>query len=259
MSDERLQDGDKAAGARAIHRALAILECYGGGERALGINDLAKAVALSPSTVHRIVRAMVERGFLAQNDGNQRYVLGPTMIVLGQVTQRLFGLDKVAAVLEEVARRYGEGVTFGMQDGDAVVVLAQLESTKQLRFSHPPGTRVPLHASALGKAVIASASDVAAEIRTLGKLAALTARTITSKPKLAAELAATARRGFAIDDEESVIGVRGVAVPVIAKTGAVVAALGIEGPTAHLPDAWVRQIGKELSGWAGRIAHVVSL
>ena len=61
MTDERLQDGDKASGARAIHRALAILECYGGGERALGIAEIAKAVELSPSTVHRIVRAMVER------------------------------------------------------------------------------------------------------------------------------------------------------------------------------------------------------
>lgn len=259
VADDRLQEGDKASGARAIHRALAILECFGEGARELGINELAKSLSLSPSTVHRIVRAMVERGFLAQNDGSNRYVLGPTMIVLGQVTQRLYGLDKVAPVLEEVARRYGEGVTFGMRDGDAVVVLAQLESTKQLRFSHPPGTRVPLHSSALGKAVIASARDVPAELQALGKLASLTARTITSKARLATELTLTVKRGYAIDDEESVIGVRGVAVPVLAKSGTVVAALGIEGPSAHLPDSWVRQIGKELGGWANRIVRVVSL
>ena len=257
--DERLQSGDKAAGSRAIHRALAILECFGGSERELGINDLAKALALSPSTVHRIVRALVARSYLAQNEGSNRYVLGPTMVVLGQVTQRLFGLDKVAPVLEEVARRYGEGVTFGMRDGTSVVVLAQVESTKQLRTSHPPGSRLALHASALGKAVLFASRNVAAEIRSIGKLAPFTPRTTVRKTDLAVELGLCARRGFAIDDEESVIGVRGVAVPVIAHSGNVIAALGIEGPAPHLPDAWVQQIGKELGAWAGRMASVVSL
>jgi len=257
--DGRLQGGDQATGSRAIHRALAILECFGSGVREVGINDLAKTVGLSPSTVHRMVRALVDRGYLAQNEGSNRYVLGPTMIVLGQVTQRLFGLDKVMPVLEEVARRYGEGATLGMRDGACIVVLAQVESTKQLRSSHAPGSRLALHASSLGKAVLFASKSVGAEIRSIGKLTPLTPRTTVRKAELAAELALCARRGFAIDDEESVIGVRGVAVPVVARSGEVVAALGIEGPTPHLPDAWVQQIGKELVAWAGRIATVVSL
>jgi IclR family acetate operon transcriptional repressor len=258
-ADERLQSGDKAAGSRAIHRALAIVECFGSGVRELGINELAKTLALSPSTVHRLVRALVARGYLAQNEGSNRYVLGPTMIVLGQVTQRLFGFDKMMPVLEEVARRYGEGATLGMRDGASIVVLAQIESTKQLRSSHAPGTRLSLHASSLGKAVLFGSRDVAAELRGLGKLSPVTPRTVLRKSELAAQLALCARRGFAIDDEESVIGVRGVAAPVTVRSGIVVAALGIEAPTAHLPDAWAQQIGKELGAWAGRIASVVSL
>lgn len=257
--DDRLQDGDKATGARAIHRALAILECFEKGPRELGINDLAKSLSLSPSTVHRIVRALVERGYLAQNEQSTRYTLGPTMIVLGQVTQRLFGLDRVVPLLEEVGRRYGESVTFGMRDGASVVVLAQIDSTKPMRFSHPPGTRLPLYASALGKALLAGARHVPAELRALGKLKALTSRTRHEHRALSADLATTLARGYAIDDEESVMGVRAVAAPVVGRGGEVIAALGIEGPSEHLPDAWVRQIGKELPGWAQRVAKVISL
>lgn len=257
--DDRLQDGDKATGARAIHRALAILECFETGPRELGINDLAKSLSLSPSTVHRIVRALVERGYLAQNEQSTRYTLGPTMIVLGQVTQRLFGLDRVVPLLEEVGRRYGESVTFGMRDGASVVVLAQIDSTKPMRFSHPPGTRLPLYASALGKALLAGARHVPAELRALGKLKALTPRTLHEHRVLSADLATTLSRGYAIDDEESVMGVRAVAAPVVGRGGEVIAALGIEGPSEHLPDAWVRQIGKELPGWAQRVAKVISL
>ena len=257
--DERLQDGDKATGARAIHRALAILECFETGPRELGINELAKSLSLSPSTVHRIVRALVERGYLAQNEQSTRYTLGPTMIVLGQVTQRLFGLDRVVPLLEEVGRRYGESVTFGMRDGASVVVLAQIDSTKPMRFSHPPGTRLPLYASALGKALLAGARHVPAELRALGKLKALTPRTLHEHRVLSADLATTLARGYAIDDEESVMGVRAVAAPVVGRGGEVIAALGIEGPSEHLPDAWVRQIGKELPGWAQRVAKVISL
>ena len=257
--DDRLQDGDKATGARAIHRALAILECFETGPRELGINDLAKSLSLSPSTVHRIVRALVERGYLAQNEQSTRYTLGPTMIVLGQVTQRLFGLDRVVPLLEEVGRRYGESVTFGMRDGASVVVLAQIDSTKPMRFSHPPGTRLPLYASALGKALLAGARHVPAELRALGKLKALTPRTLHEHRVLSADLATTLARGYAIDDEESVMGVRAVAAPVVGRGGEVIAALGIEGPSEHLPDAWVRQIGKELPGWAQRVAKVISL
>src|SRR5688500_12896799 len=257
--DDRLQDGDKATGARAIHRALAILECFETGPRELGINDLAKSLSLSPSTVHRIVRALVERGYLAQNEQSTRYTLGPTMIVLGQVTQRLFGLDRVVPLLEEVGRRYGESVTFGMRDGASVVVLAQIDSTKPMRFSHPPGTRLPLYASALGKALLAGARHVPSELRALGKLKALTPRTLHEHRVLSADLATTLARGYAIDDEESVMGVRAVAAPVVGRGGEVIAALGIEGPSEHLPDAWVRQIGKELPGWAQRVAKVISL
>ncbi len=257
--DPRLQDGDKATGARAIHRALAILECFATGQREIGINVLAKSLALSPSTVHRIVRALVERGYLAQNQQSNRYTLGPTMIVLGQVTQRLFGLDRVVPLLEEVGRRYGEGVTFGMRDGASVVVLAQVESTKPMRFGHPPGTRLPLYASALGKALLAGARDVHAELGALGTLAPLTARTLHDHRTLSADLATTLARGYAIDDEESVMGVRAVAAAVTSRGGEVIAALGIEGPSEHLPDAWVSQIGKELPGWAQRVATVISL
>lgn len=257
--DERLRDGDKATGARAIHRALAILECFDSGQREIGINELAKALSLSPSTVHRIVRALVERGYLAQNQQSTRYTLGPTMIVLGQVTQRLFGLDRVAPLLEEVGRRYGESVTFGMRDAASVVVLAQVDSTKPMRFSHPPGTRLPLYASALGKALLAHAADLAAELRALGRLTPLTPRTLHERRPLSADLAATLDRGYAIDDEESVMGVRAVAVPVVGRGGEVIAALGIEGPSEHLPDSWVRQIGHELPGWAQRVAGVISL
>ena len=257
--DDRLQDGDKATGARAIHRALAILECFETGPRELGINDLAKSLSLSPSTVHRIVRALVERGYLAQNEQSNRYTLGPTMIVLGQVTQRLFGLDRVVPLLEEVGRRYGESVTFGMRDGASVVVLAQIDSTKPMRFSHPPGTRLPLYASALGKALLAGARHVPSELRALGRLKALTPRTLHEHRILSADLATTLARGYAIDDEESVMGVRAVAAPVVGRGGEVIAALGIEGPSEHLPDAWVKQIGKELPGWAQRVAKVISL
>jgi DNA-binding IclR family transcriptional regulator len=98
-------------GVQAIERAIAILQCFTGDTGDRGISDLAAEVHLGASTVHRIVRALCEGGYLAQDPASERYHLGPTTVLLGQLASERLGLslarDELVALVRGGAGRGG--------------------------------------------------------------------------------------------------------------------------------------------------------
>ena len=182
------QDPHEArTGAQAVERAIAIVSCFDSDVPDLGLGEIATRTGLRVSTAHRIVRALVRGGLLAQDPRTERYHLGPRLAVLGQSAMARYGLDLVRPQLEDLARVTGEAASLGVRDGDDVVVVLRAESTQPLRFDRPHGARVPLHASAMGKALLAFAGpEPKATVADLGDLTRFTSHTLVRRTDLVA-------------------------------------------------------------------------
>ena len=179
-------------GAQAVERAMAIMSCFDADVDDLGLGEIADRSGLRASTAHRIVRALVRGGFLAQDSRTERYHLGARLALLGQTAIARYGLDLAQPDLENLARATGEAASLGVRNGGDVVVVLRAESAQPLRFDRPHGARVPLHASAMGKALLAfGPADPAQAVAELEPLERFTPHTLTARA-LITDLEATA-------------------------------------------------------------------
>jgi DNA-binding IclR family transcriptional regulator len=245
-------------GSQAVERALAILRCFETGPGDLGVSEIGARVGLSVSTAHRLTRALTAGGLLTQDPRTERYQLGPALVVLGRKAEEQLGYASALPALESLAGDTGESVTLGIRSAADVLVVLHVASPQPLRFAQEPGTRVPVHASAMGKALLAFAEDPSREVKALGPLVGETDRTITDPSALADELDLIRDRGWAINDEERNVGVRAVAVPVLDRAGVAVAAVAVQGPTIRLPDDRVAALGARIAQANATIAPVLA-
>jgi DNA-binding IclR family transcriptional regulator len=223
-------------GTQAIERALSVLGVLEAGGDSASLSELSRGAGLSPSTTHRLARALCEADFMHQDPVTERYGFGRRLVTLGQRASAALGLDAARTTLQALAAQTGESVNLGVLDGDEVIVLLGVSSNQRLRFDQETGSRVPAYASAMGKALLAHSNDPDGVVAALPRLAKLTGRTITSRPALRAELDAVHDRGWALNDEEREAGVRTVAAPVLDGAGHAVAAIAVQGPSIRMTD-----------------------
>lgn len=251
---------DPPAGTQAVTRTLAILESFLTAPD-LGVTLIAERTGLSPSTAHRIVRSLVVHGYLEQDPATDRYHLGRSAIVLGQAARNHRGLDRALPLLEQLGAETGESVNMGLLDRDEVVVVLRVESTQPLRFDQPVGSRIPVHCSSMGKAILAFGEKadpvLAARLADLD-LHPVTERTITDPDSLHQQLATIRADGFSTDDEESIIGVSCVGAPILDDRGRAVAALAVQAPTARMSPARMAMLGIRATEIARAIAAEIS-
>lgn len=242
------------SGTQAVERAMAVLRVLEDGPPTLPLTDLARRTGLSPSTTHRLLRALCDAGLLRQDPDSDRYGLGPHLVVLGERAAASLGLAGARQLLDDLARQSGESVNLGLRDGDEVLVLMGVASTQRLRFDQEAGTRVPIHASAMGKVLLAFDPAGEAALRALPHLGRLTEATITSRTALRAELDEVRRRGWALNDQEREPGVRTVAAPVLAGDGSARAAVAVQGPAVRVTDDRVEALAELVRAAAAKIA-----
>jgi IclR family transcriptional regulator, acetate operon repressor len=239
---------------------MAVLRLFSDGRPDLGLVEIASGVELSPSTAHRIVRALCRAGLVEQDARTERYQLGRASITLFQAAMQRFGFTAALPDLEDLARATAESASIGVADGTDVVVVLQTASTHPLRFDRPPGTRLPCHVSAMGKALLAfSDVDLRAAARRPEVLTRFTSNTITRRADLVAELQSIRSRGWALNDGERYLGVRALAVPLLDDRGQARAAVGLQGPADRLDDARIAQVLPALREHADRIARRIHL
>lgn len=248
------------AGTQAIGRALAVLKLLAAEGTELGLSAIASELNLSSGTTHRIVRALSAEGLVAHNPRTDSYYLGTGTILLGQAAQRGFGLDKALPVLEQINAETQESVNLAVREGEESVVMLRVQSTLPLRFEQHPGARFPLYTTASGKAILAFSSDADAYVSGLPpRLAQLTERTLTDPDKLREQIDKIRRRGYSIDEEENVAGVRCVGAPVLDADGRAQAALVIQVPTVRMPAKRIRELGERVVTAAKEIAQFVPI
>lgn len=225
------------SGSQAIDRALGVLDRFEG-DRRIALTDISTESGLPLSTTHCIVRALCRSGYLVRDA--DAYRVGPRVQAL--VPRSDAEIDEVVPYLYAVAAGVKLAVSLGVRGRSQVARLASARPPVEHCASQLPADREPLHATAMGKVLLAFAPDgPAAAVRGLGDLEAFTSRTSTSYAVLVAQLTEVRRRGFAIADQERAEDVRALAVPV-SGNGGVVAALGVQARSARLTDELAARI-----------------
>jgi IclR family acetate operon transcriptional repressor len=230
----------------SLVRALALLnrisEAADGGAT---LTELAQQVGLPPSTAHRLLTTLEQERYVRFDHEGRLWSVGVQAFVIGCTftkTRSLVGLSR--AYMRRLMEDSGETVNMAIEDQGEMVYLAQVECRQMMRAFARPGTRVPLHCSGVGKAILsASSSKVLAKILHRHGMPRLTAKTITSPALLRTDLERARAMGYAVDDEEHAVGLRCIAAPVFDETGDVVAAVSVSGPMARIVDERVAELG----------------
>jgi len=239
---EAMVEGTRRTGSQAVERALRLLRCFEVGPPTRPLSELAKLAGLTPATAHRLLRALCRAELLAHDPLTERYALGVALVPLGSRAADAIGVPAIRPMLESLAAATGESVNLGVRDGSEVLVLVSVPSPQNLRFDQDAGTRVPVHASAMGKVLLAFDADPDGLIQSIPRLTKLTPATITSRAALSRTLDEIRRRAWAVNDKEREPSVRSVAVPVRAAEGKVVAAVSVQGPSSRMTDGQIRDL-----------------
>jgi len=242
---------------QVLERTFSILEAFQETRPEWSASEIARALDLPVPTVHRLLVALRQLGYVFQDQRTKRFRLGPSALRLGSQARAVADLRTVAIEpLRRLSRELGETalLTGVSSDRSGSICLERVESPHPLRLSVEPGRLLPLHAGASQKALLAFMSHDEAERAIAGRLARLCHSTITDKRRLRQDLDLIRRRGYATSLEETNAGVWGVAVPVTSGTD-VVCALGIAGPSARLSDELVRRSVRRTHAAASDVAQ----
>jgi IclR family KDG regulon transcriptional repressor len=233
MSNEK--DLDSPHRLSSVAAALRLLKAFSAEEPEIGITALAKRLGLAKSTVHRLTSTLVSEGFLEKNPLDGRYRLGLSLFALGTLVRRRMDVSKQALVhLDELRERTDETVHLAVLEQADIMYLFNLESQQAIRMRSYLGVRKPAFCTSEGRAILAfSPPAVLARILKHGLLAR-TPKTHTDPAVLLKQLDEVRLNGYAIDDEESEAGMRGIAAPIRDASGSVIAAVGLAGPVQRL-------------------------
>lgn len=221
----------------SVANALQVLTILATCEEA-GVSEIASKAGLSKSASFRLLYTLRSKGFVHQSKATDKYRLGYRVFAIGMRVkgQDLLG-QQLTPFVEELSKQCAETANVGVLEGANVVHVNTVVSRQALRLDVKTGDREPAHSTALGKILLAHQDwdDVRALLMAT-KLRRLTPHTITALPKLRAELEASRKRGYALDNEETYPGIRCIAVPIHDQRARIIAALSISAPSSRFSD-----------------------
>lgn len=219
---------------QSVDRAARILRALAAGPRRLGVSELADRLALSRPTVHGLLQTLQAHGFVEQDRDSDKYQLGAGLLQLGNSYLDLNELRGRSIVhAERLAERADAAVRVGVMHGPIVVVVHHVfrpDTTLQIL---EVGAELPLHASALGKAMLAFQPAEIVEDLFLEPLPKLTSRTL-GPAALRDELASVRERGIGRERDEAVLGESSVAGAIFDHSGHAVGSIGVVGDTERI-------------------------
>ncbi len=223
-------------GPRTVDRILALLDCFTPARHHLSLRELSQAMGLHRSTVHRLATRLCAAGYLEHDRERATYRLGLRLFELGAIV--LTDMELVTQArphLEALRDETGETTHLGVLDHGEVVYVEKFEGEHLLNLTSPVGSRRPPHCTSLGKVLLAHLDERdVVRIAEVTGLPRYTEHTIGDVATLLDELRRVRASGYAVDNEETDIGLRCVAVPIRDFTGQVVASVGISGSTSRL-------------------------
>jgi DNA-binding IclR family transcriptional regulator len=216
---------------QSVDRSIRILKALAAGPGRLGVSELSARLGLAKGTVHGLLRTLQEHGLVEQHADSDKYQLGPQLL---QLSNRYLDLSEIRsrslAWSELLASRAEEAVRVGVPHDRGMLVVHHVfrpDATLQIL---EVGAVLPLHATALGKAVLAYLDRETADDLLRDGLPKLTGHTQSAPAALRRELEKIREQGYAVEREEAVLGEVGLAAPIFDRRGEPVGAIGVAGP-----------------------------
>lgn len=220
---------------QALDRGLALLELVAA-RPGLSLSELAAASGEAVATVFRALVTLQGRDMVEAEEGGQLWHVGPGAFRVGSTfLRRTKVVERARHPMDMLMRDSGETANLGIEAGDEVLFLSQVETHEAIRAFFPPGTKAPMHVSGIGKALLAWYGEIRVRrvIERKG-LERFTALTLGTEADLMRDLAATRARGYAVDDQERAPGMRCVAAPIFNSHAEPVAGLSVSGPAFRM-------------------------
>lgn len=231
-----MNDASPVRGTALLTKSLDIVELISDSDNRLKFKDIAERTGHSKSTLYRILSALTARGMIDIDRRDQSYVLGPKFTrMAGSINSSSDLIAVSAGPLKAIADQHGENINLAILSGTGHITISRWQGRLAQPFSSPLGERKPLHATGLGKALIAFLPEGERQ-RLLNELRfkIYTDRTLPTAEALSDDLAVCRARGFAVDDNEIIDGITCVAVPVFDPDGQVIAAISITAPSHRM-------------------------
>ena len=233
-------------GVQSVDRALSIIEALAEDDEGYRLTDLAIRTGLSSSTVHRLLTTLEKRRFVQFDRDESTWHIGAQSFAVGStfVRRRNF-TTQALPYLRKLRDQTRETANLAVVDDGAMVVLTRVESREIMRSVTKVGGRVPMVASGLGKALLATYSeqDVFAIIQRDG-MPRLTSKSIVRAGELCKSLHDIRRQGYSVDDEEALMGLRCVSAVVYDDRSEPLAAISVSGKTSRVPTDRLPILGK---------------
>jgi IclR family acetate operon transcriptional repressor len=215
---------------RAIAKACAILDVLAEGKRPMALGEIAAAVGYAKSTAFGLLSSMRNCGLVEQDPETGRYALGVRLFEYGsavEATRNIVALAKEP--MERLTKATGESASLSMLDRGEALVLSHAEADSSFHIVSETGAHLPAFCTAQGKVLLSSPSDTAVRRIHEAQFQPFTPHVIATPDALVSEIQAVRERGFAVENGEFRIGVRGVAAPIRDHTGAIRYAIGLIG------------------------------
>ncbi len=248
----------KKYSAPSIKKAFAILNAIAATKDGMGVSDLAKKLKMAKSTVHGMTSALEEVGAVMREPLTKRYKLGFTLLEIGRSAYSQIDLQTSARpVTEELMERTQTSVFLGILNWDRVTILDIVESRQGLNITAPVGSIIPLFAGAVGKVFLATMpEEQATKIINSKELPRFTENSIVDTELYYNELNQVRNQGYAVDDEEYILGVRAVAAPLMG-LGQLRSAIWAVGFKASLDEKKMQLLAAEIQKAAKTISRKI--
>ncbi len=228
---------------RTLIRGLDVLEALASAdELGLGPSAIADSVDLDKATVTRLLRTLIETGYVVQDESSRRYRLTGKILRLAHGVSAQMDLQQVARPhLKRLREKVGETVHLGVREGLSVFYVDKLVSDNSIQLVSEVGQTMPLHTTSLGKAILAALPEADREaLYRQMDFAPRTARTIRTVEQFRDEIERTQARGYATDDRENEDFGACVAAAILGADGRPVGAISISGPDFRIRDHFDR-------------------
>jgi len=252
-SDKRNPPAD-AYFSKAIGRALDVLECFTDERTALSLKEISTGMDLPESSLFRILMTLESRGYLHQNEDGS-YRLTPRLLY-GKMHEHAEKVRQAALPhLHSLATHFDETASISYLFDNCIQVLDTVEALHQMRFTNRPGRVLPPHCSSMGKAITAfqSQEQINRIVEGYG-LIRRTPRTIADRAALFQEFEMIRKRGYAVDQEESIEGGFCVGAPVVISGRPVISAVSLSMPVVRMNQDLAPVIAEAVVGTAKAIA-----
>ena len=242
----------------SAEKVLNLLLAFSASSIEMGTTELSLKLGMHKSTASRLIKTLVNSGFLQKNPSTKKYLLGSSAYRMGSAAARTLNTRLLAVAhphLYNLAQKTGESVALEMVSGINIILAAHVEGPSHLRFNFQQGEVVPINVAAGAKAILAFSSADFIESCLQGEFEQFNERTIVSKEQYRKLLKKVRAEGISYDRGERYVDIHAMAVPVIYPDGSPRAAVLIAGPASRLTDPFLKATAPALKEAAKNISR----